>query len=231
MRGASQKIRVGATNSFGAPEADVPGADRAGAVRDPAWGDARGKGSMYRHPALEATEGAAGPVRPEGPPARADRPRRGAPVRDRGREALSLRVSLLPDHRLPPRGRSRRWCSTGRTSGNDLRLFIEDLSATVGQKLEQAAEPVLTVDAVSRRYNVSTRTVNRWRSQGSGRPPIRHRRGGPRSGSSNRASSGSSTLTTSRSSGAPGSDNSPTRSGRRSSDAPAGWPRSAATTA
>ena len=49
---------------------------------------------------------------------------------------------------------------------HDLRLFIEDLSGTVGQKLEQAAEPVLTVDAVSRRYNVSTRTVNRWRSQG-----------------------------------------------------------------
>ncbi len=49
---------------------------------------------------------------------------------------------------------------------NDLRLFIEDLSATVGQKLEQVNEPVLTVDAVGRRYNVSTRTVNRWRLQG-----------------------------------------------------------------
>src|SRR5947208_1995249 len=36
---------------------------------------------------------------------------------------------------------------------NDLRLFIEDLSATVGQKPDQAAEPVLTVDAVSRRYS------------------------------------------------------------------------------
>ncbi len=49
---------------------------------------------------------------------------------------------------------------------NDLRLFVEDLSATVGQKVEQVAEPVLTVDGVSRRYNVSTRTVKRWRSQG-----------------------------------------------------------------
>jgi len=49
---------------------------------------------------------------------------------------------------------------------HDLRLFIEDLSGTVGQTAEQAAEPVLTVDAVSRRFNVSTRTVTRWRRQG-----------------------------------------------------------------
>ncbi len=49
---------------------------------------------------------------------------------------------------------------------HDLRLFIEDLSGTVGQTAEQVAEPVLTVDAVSRRFNVSTRTVTRWRRQG-----------------------------------------------------------------
>src|SRR5436305_10429781 len=49
---------------------------------------------------------------------------------------------------------------------HDLRLFVEDLSGTVGQPAEQAPEPVLTVDAVSRRFNVSTRTVARWRGQG-----------------------------------------------------------------
>jgi RNA polymerase sigma factor (sigma-70 family) len=49
---------------------------------------------------------------------------------------------------------------------HDLRLFVEDLSKTVGQKAEQAPEPVLTVDAVSRRFNVSTRTITRWRRQG-----------------------------------------------------------------
>src|SRR3954469_5636218 len=49
---------------------------------------------------------------------------------------------------------------------HDLRLFIEDLSGTVGQSADQAAEPVLTVDAVSRRFNVSTRTITRWRRQG-----------------------------------------------------------------
>ena len=49
---------------------------------------------------------------------------------------------------------------------HDLRLFIEELSATVGLAAEQAAEPVLTVDAVSRLYNVSPRTITRWRRQG-----------------------------------------------------------------
>lgn len=49
---------------------------------------------------------------------------------------------------------------------HDLRLFVEDLSATVRQAADQAAEPVLTVEEVSRRFNVSSRTVGRWRRQG-----------------------------------------------------------------
>jgi len=49
---------------------------------------------------------------------------------------------------------------------HDLRLFVEDLSATARQAVEQVPEPVLTVDQVSRRYNVSSRTVTRWRRQG-----------------------------------------------------------------
>src|SRR4051794_14497691 len=49
---------------------------------------------------------------------------------------------------------------------HDLRLFVEDLSATVEQRAEQATEPVLTMDEVSRRFNVSVRTVTRWRRQG-----------------------------------------------------------------
>jgi RNA polymerase primary sigma factor len=54
----------------------------------------------------------------------------------------------------------------GRDVAHDLRLFVEDLSGTVSQPADQASEPVLTVDAVSRRFNVSTRTVARWRGQG-----------------------------------------------------------------
>lgn len=49
---------------------------------------------------------------------------------------------------------------------HDLRLFLADLSATVVQDASQANEPILTVGAVGRRFNVSPRTVNRWRSQG-----------------------------------------------------------------
>ena len=49
---------------------------------------------------------------------------------------------------------------------HDLLLFVEDLSRTVGQAVDEALEPVLSVDEVGRRYNVSTRTVNRWRRQG-----------------------------------------------------------------
>jgi RNA polymerase sigma factor (sigma-70 family) len=49
---------------------------------------------------------------------------------------------------------------------HDLRLFVEDLSATARQLADQVDEPVWTVDEVSRRYNVSPRTVARWRRQG-----------------------------------------------------------------
>ncbi len=49
---------------------------------------------------------------------------------------------------------------------SDLRRLVEDLSAAVGQPAEQATEPVLTVEQASRRYNVSTRTITRWRVQG-----------------------------------------------------------------
>jgi RNA polymerase sigma factor (sigma-70 family) len=55
---------------------------------------------------------------------------------------------------------------SGEPLRQDLRLLVEDLSKTVGQTVDQAPEPVLTVDAVSRRFNVSTRTVTRWRRQG-----------------------------------------------------------------
>jgi RNA polymerase sigma factor (sigma-70 family) len=49
---------------------------------------------------------------------------------------------------------------------HDLWLFVEDLSTMTRQAIEQVAEPVLTVEEVSRRYNVSPRTVTRWRRQG-----------------------------------------------------------------
>ena len=54
----------------------------------------------------------------------------------------------------------------GKDVAHDLLLFVEDLSGTVSQDAEQANEPVLTVESLSRRFNVSTRTVARWRGQG-----------------------------------------------------------------
>ncbi|MBX3442036.1 MAG: sigma-70 family RNA polymerase sigma factor [Planctomyces sp.] len=54
----------------------------------------------------------------------------------------------------------------GADAAHDLRLFVEDLSASVNLPAERAGEPVLTVDEVSRRFNVSTKTVDRWRKRG-----------------------------------------------------------------
>lgn len=50
--------------------------------------------------------------------------------------------------------------------GHDLRLFIEELSASANLAPENYLEPVLTVEDVSEKYNVSTKTVNRWRDRG-----------------------------------------------------------------
>lgn len=49
---------------------------------------------------------------------------------------------------------------------HDLQLFVEDLSATLRQRPEDAPEPVLTTAEVSRRYNVTPRTIARWRERG-----------------------------------------------------------------
>ncbi|MCA9079684.1 MAG: sigma-70 family RNA polymerase sigma factor [Planctomycetaceae bacterium] len=49
---------------------------------------------------------------------------------------------------------------------HDLRMFVEDLSASANVPVESAREPVLTVEDVSREFNVSTKTVDRWRKRG-----------------------------------------------------------------
>lgn len=49
---------------------------------------------------------------------------------------------------------------------HDLRCLIEDLSDSMNLDAEQAHEEVLTVQDVSREYNVSTKTVDRWREKG-----------------------------------------------------------------
>lgn len=49
---------------------------------------------------------------------------------------------------------------------HDLRCLIEDLSESLAQDVSDTDVPMLTVKQVSDRYNVSTKTVDRWRSRG-----------------------------------------------------------------
>ena len=54
----------------------------------------------------------------------------------------------------------------GREASHDLRLFVEDLSDSANVPAEAAGERVLTVDELSRQFQVSTKTISRWRRQG-----------------------------------------------------------------
>jgi RNA polymerase primary sigma factor/RNA polymerase sigma factor len=55
---------------------------------------------------------------------------------------------------------------SGQDAQHDLRLFVEDVSDAADVPIESAGEPVLTLEELSERYNVSTKTVARWRQQG-----------------------------------------------------------------
>jgi RNA polymerase primary sigma factor len=54
----------------------------------------------------------------------------------------------------------------GEDAAHDLRLLVEDISDSLNLKIEEAPEPVHTVDELSRMFNVSTKTISRWRDQG-----------------------------------------------------------------
>jgi len=54
----------------------------------------------------------------------------------------------------------------GDEASHDVRLFVEDLSDAADVPVEEAGERVLTVDELSRRFKVSTKTISRWRRQG-----------------------------------------------------------------
>jgi len=55
---------------------------------------------------------------------------------------------------------------TGEEARHDLRLFVEDVSDAADLPVESAGEPVLTVEQLSSEFNVSTKTIARWRQQG-----------------------------------------------------------------
>lgn len=54
----------------------------------------------------------------------------------------------------------------GEDAAHDLRLFVEDVSSSLNMRVEEAAEPVHTVEELSKMFNVSTKTISRWRDQG-----------------------------------------------------------------
>ena len=50
---------------------------------------------------------------------------------------------------------------------HDLDLFIRRVGKSIPPlPIEQAIEPMLTLDEVSKRFNVSTKTISRWRVKG-----------------------------------------------------------------
>lgn len=55
---------------------------------------------------------------------------------------------------------------TGSEAQHDLRLFVEDVSDAADVEIEKAGERVLTVEELSKRFQVSTKTIARWRNQG-----------------------------------------------------------------
>ncbi len=55
---------------------------------------------------------------------------------------------------------------SGREARHDLRLFVEDVSDAANVRVEDVTEPVHTVEDLSKIFNVSTKTISRWREQG-----------------------------------------------------------------
>lgn len=49
---------------------------------------------------------------------------------------------------------------------HDIRLFVEDVSDSANLPVEDTGEPVHTVEDLSKMFNVSTKTISRWREQG-----------------------------------------------------------------
>lgn len=54
----------------------------------------------------------------------------------------------------------------GEDAAHDLRLFVEDVTDSLNLRVEEATEPVHTVEDLSRMFSVSTKTISRWRDQG-----------------------------------------------------------------
>lgn len=54
----------------------------------------------------------------------------------------------------------------GKDVVHDLQLFVEDATDAADIPSQKAGEPVLTIEELSKKFNVSTKTISRWRRQG-----------------------------------------------------------------
>ena len=82
------------------------------------------------------------------------------PARDYTYEYLCYRVTEFRPA-VSPAG-----TISGADAAHDLGLFIEDLSDSADIDVTEVSEPVLTVNELSRTFNVSPKTISRWRRQG-----------------------------------------------------------------
>ncbi|MBN2475845.1 MAG: sigma-70 family RNA polymerase sigma factor [Pirellulales bacterium] len=55
---------------------------------------------------------------------------------------------------------------SGEEASHDLRLFVEDVSDAANVPADDISEHVMTVEELAERFNVSTKTISRWRQQG-----------------------------------------------------------------
>ena len=55
---------------------------------------------------------------------------------------------------------------SGHETSHDLRLFVEDVSEAANVSVSAVGEPVLTIEELAQQFNVSTKTISRWRRQG-----------------------------------------------------------------
>ena len=65
-----------------------------------------------------------------------------------------------------PRGRVQGELLTGLALEHDLCLLIEEVSATMSLRAADLAEPVLSIDDAVARFNVTSKTIQRWRKKG-----------------------------------------------------------------
>ncbi len=82
------------------------------------------------------------------------------PTRRYSFEYICFRVTGYRPEAMPPATLS------GEDARHDLLLLIEDLSDSADVRPDEMSEPVYTIDQLAEMFNVSTKTISRWRQQG-----------------------------------------------------------------